>query len=209
MIRRELCPPGNPDGLQFIILSHDGLLEKYFDRHGNTLDWHHQRLQGMPPMGAVMGQAQDANRLRGRAEALLQAGQIRDAEPLIRQYLEFKLVEIIRKVGIPVPVDFAIKDHNRMVSNCTDAISAAVQLHQKANSLILDPQQVADITRLHVPAIVANWVAHYETGVGASLSAPVLLGVLGSIDDLAECFRYDHVAGGSTTRRWYRSLSRR
>ena len=46
LIRTKLQQPNNPNGLQFIILSHDGLLEKYFDRLGGTADWHHNKLQG-------------------------------------------------------------------------------------------------------------------------------------------------------------------
>ena len=47
-IRTKLQQPGNPNGLQFIILSHDSALEKYFDKQNGSVDWHHQKLQGMP-----------------------------------------------------------------------------------------------------------------------------------------------------------------
>ncbi|WP_225162792.1 hypothetical protein [Bradyrhizobium sp. BRP56] len=36
-----------PNGLQFIFLSHDTSLEKYFDKLNGTADWHHQKLQGL------------------------------------------------------------------------------------------------------------------------------------------------------------------
>lgn len=209
LIRTKLQQPANPDGLQFIILSHDGLLEKYFDRLGGTADWHHNKLQGSPPMGAVLSQTQGADRLRSTINTLLSAGQISQAEPLIRQYLEFKLQQIIRRVDIPVPIDFAIKDTNRMVGNCLDAITSAINLHKRAGSLILDAKQVSDLSTVHVPALVGNWVSHYETGSGSSLSAPVLSAVVSSIDVLAECFRYDDTSTGITVRKWYRSLSSR
>lgn len=209
LIRTKLQYPQNAEGLQFLILSHDGLLEKYFDRLGGTTGWHHNKLQGSPPMGAILHQAQGADRLKTTIVSLLSAGQVSQAEPLIRQYLEYKLQQIIRRVDMPVPIDFAIKDTSRMVSNCLDAITSAVDLHKKAGTLILDAQQVQDIDTSHVPAIVGNWVSHYETGSGSSLSAPVLSGVIKSIDSLAECFRYDESTGGSTVRKWYRSLSRR
>lgn len=209
LIRTKLQQPQNADGLQFIILSHDGLLEKYFDRLGGTTGWRHNKLQGSPPMGAILHQAQGADRLKTTIMSLLSAGQVSEAEPLIRQYLEYKLQQIIRKVDIPVPIDFAIKDTSRMVSNCLDAITSAVELHKKAGTLVLDAQQVQDIDTAHVPAIVGNWVSHYETGLGSSLSAHALGGVITSIDVLAECFRYDDTSGGSTVRRWYRSLSKR
>ena len=206
LIRTHLQQPQNPDGLQFIILSHDGLLEKYFDRLDDTKGWHHNKLQGAPPMGAILHQAQGADRLKTTIASLLAAGQVTQAEPLIRQYLEYKLQQIIRKVDIPVPIDFAIKDTSRMVSNCLDAITSAVWLYKKAGTLVLDAHQIQDIDTSYVPAIVGNWVSHYETGSGSSLSAPALSGVIDSIDALAECFRYDDTSGGSTVRRWYKAL---
>ena len=209
LIRTNLQQPQNSDGLQFIILSHDVLLEKYFDRLGSTTSWHHNKLQGSPPMGAILHQAQGADRLKTTIVSLLSAGQVSQAEPLIRQYLEYKLQQIIRRVDIPVPIDFAIKDTSRMVGNCLDAITSVIELHNKAGTLVLDVQQVQDIDTSHVPAIVGNWVSHYETGLGSSLSASVLGGVVTSIDALAECFRYDDTTDGSTVRRWYKSLSKR
>lgn len=209
LIRTKLQQPQHADGLQFIILSHDGLLEKYFDRLGGTTRWHHNKLQGSPPMGAILHQAQGADRLKTTISSLLSAGQVSQAEPLIRQYLEYKLQQIIRRVDIPVPIDFAIKDTSRVVSNCLDAITSAIELHKKAETLVLDAQQIQDIDTSHVPAIIGNWISHYETGSGSSLSAPALGGVITSIDALAECFRYDDTSGGSTVRRWYKSLSKR
>jgi len=75
-IRTKLQQPANPDGLQFIILSHDTALEKYFDKQNGTVDWHHQKLQGMPPKGRVMIDAQQADRLKVTAQTLLGAGQV-------------------------------------------------------------------------------------------------------------------------------------
>lgn len=209
LVRRNLQHPRHAQGLQFIILSHDGLLEKYFDRHGGTEGWYHHKLQGSPPMGAILSQTQDANRLKSTIETLLTAGQVTQAEPLIRQYLEYKLQQIIRKVDVPVPIDFAMKDHSRMVSNCLDAITAAVNVYKQAGRIILDQQQVQDLDTAHVPALVGNWVSHYETGSGSSLSAPMLKGVIKTIDDIAECFRFDDNSGGTVTRRWYKSLASR
>ena len=207
LIRTKLQYPKNATGLQFIVLSHDGLLEKYFDRLGGTAGWHHNKLQGSPPMGAVLNQTQGADRLKTTIAMLLSAGQVSEAEPLIRQYLEYKLQQIIRRVAIPVPIDFAIKDTNRMVGNCLDAIKEAIDLHDRAGTLVLDAHQKLDHGNVHVPAIVGNWVSHYETGSGSSLSAAVLSGVVTSIDALSECFRYDDNSSGNTVRKWYSSLS--
>ena len=157
----------------------------------------------------ILSQTQDANRLKSTIETLLTAGQVTQAEPLIRQYLEYKLQQIIRKVDVPVPIDFAMKDHSRMVSNCLDAITAAVNVYKQAGRIILDQQQVQDLDTAHVPALVGNWVSHYETGSGSSLSAPMLKGVIKTIDDIAECFRFDDNSGGTVTRRWYKSLASR
>ena len=209
LIRSNLQQPRNPNGLQFIILSHDGLLEKYFDRINSTSDWHHNKLQGSPPMGTILHQAQGADRLKSTIASFLDAGQVSQAEPLIRQYLEYKLQQIIRKVDIPVPIDFAIKDTSRMVSNCIDAITSALDLHQSAGTLVLDKEQIRDVDSSHIPAIVGNWVSHYETGTGSSLSIPMLGGVVDSIDALAECFKYDDRSGDLTVRRWYKALDRR
>lgn len=209
LIRTKLQHPQNADGLQFIILSHDGLLEKYFDTKGGTAAWHHNKLQGSPPMGDILHQAQGADRLKTRVTTLLSAGQISEAEPIVRQYLEYKLQQVIRKVNIPVPLDFAIKDTSKMVSNCIDAINEAIDLHQRAHTLVLDPQQVQDVLNSHVPAIVSNWMSHYATGGSSSFSAPVLNGVISSIDSLSECFKYDDTSVSPAVRRWYRSLSRR
>ena len=209
LIRTKLQQPQNADGLQFVILSHDGLLEKYFDRLSGTTGWHHNKLQGSPPMGAILHQTQGADRLKMAIASLLSAGQVTQAEPLIRQYLEYKLQQIIRRVDIPVPIDFAIKDTSRMVSTCLDAITSAIELHKKAGTLELDAQQIRNIDTLHVPAIVGNWVSHYETGSGSSLSALALGGVINSIDALAECFRFDDTSGGSTIRKWYKALDKR
>ena len=76
-----------PDGLQFIILSHDTSLEKYFDKLNGTTDWHHQKLQGMPPKGRLMVSAQGADRLKAQAQQHLHAGQVDIGAPFLRQYL--------------------------------------------------------------------------------------------------------------------------
>jgi hypothetical protein len=198
---------GTSGGLQFILLSHDGLLEKYFDKVSAGTGWHHQRLQGWPPLGAVSTVGQTADRLRRTAETFLAAGQVKEAEPLIRQYLEYVLMQVIRKVNIPVPFDFSIRDQLQMVGNALDAILTAVKLQDTAGGLIMTPQQVSDLELRHVPALVANWVSHYSTAVSANLSPPVLLGVLQSVDDLADSFKWQDTTANPPARRWYRSLT--
>lgn len=207
LLRTELSNSvSNPTGPQIILLSHDSLLEKYFDKMQSTAVWHHERLQGLPPQGALMLRSQSNNRLRQQADTYLQAGQLQEAEPLIRQYLEFKLLEIIRSVDVRVPLDFAIRDDRKMVDNALTAIKAAVTLTNQASQLVLTPQQLGDIDTLHVPALVANWVTHYATGVITNLNPYVLQNVLATIDSFAACFQYQCQCDGPARPRYYKSL---
>ena len=208
LIRTKLQQPRNANGLQFIILSHDVVLQKYFDRLSSNTEWEHYTLQGTPPRGLVHSQREDVDRLKNRIMSFLNSGQTDSAEPLIRHYLEFKLQQIIRKVNIPVHIDFALRDTNRTVNNCVNAIQSAISLHEKAGTLVLTEQQIQNFDALHVPAIVSNWGAHWETGAVSSLSPQVLNGVMGYIDDLVECFRYDDTSNGASVRKWYRTLDR-
>lgn len=197
---------GLPGGLQFIILSHDTSLEKYFDRLNGTTEWNHQKLQGMPPRGRLMIAAQQADRLKAQAEQYLNAGQIDIGEPFVRQYLEYKLSQIITRLAIPVPPDYATRGDKRTLSTYVDAITAAVALYQLAGRCVLSAQQVADLQNHHLPSIMANYVSHYETGAGSPFNAYALLGVLQSVDALADCFcKTDPV---TNVRRYYRRLDR-
>ncbi len=208
LLRTKLQCPTNADGLQFIVLSHDSLLEKYFDRINGEPGWYHQKLQGAAPTGRVYANQQNALRLRTLAHGHLSSGQIDVGAPLVRQYLEFQLSQIISKVKILVPPDYAIKSDNRTVGNALDAIKNTLNLHLQANSLVLDGKQQTDFSNRHAPAIIANYVSHYETGSGTPITAHVLLGVLQSIDDLVECFKYDDTQN-PPQRKWYRTLSQR
>jgi hypothetical protein len=134
-IRTKLQQPANPMGLQFIILSHDSALEKYFDKQNGTVDWSHQKLQGMPPIGRVMVSAQEADRLKVLAQNLLNGGQVDLAAPLLRQYLEYKLGHIISKLEIPCPPDYTARGDKRTLSTYIDAIVDAVDLYQAAGGL--------------------------------------------------------------------------
>lgn len=207
-IRGSLQAPHRADGLQFILLSHDVALEKYFDKNQTERDWNHQKLHGWPPISPVTAARQDADRLRTQAEGFISTGQTDVAGGLIRQYLEFILLQIITKLGIPVPIDIAIKDHARMVDACLRAIVECVDLHRRAGDLILDPAQVTALSVRHVPALVGNWISHYGTAGAASFSPPALLGVLDDIDQIRSCFQHE-VPPGSGSWRYYKSLTAR
>jgi DNA repair exonuclease SbcCD ATPase subunit len=209
LLRQRVARPEHLNGPQIILLSHDGLLEKYFDKLSGTVAWHHQKLQGLPPHGTVLSQVQNADRLRHMAEKFLASGQCELALPLIRQYLEYRLLKIIRSLGISVPLDFAIRDDRKMVENAVTAIKDAVRLHQMANSLILDRTQVNNLTSVVVPALLGNWVSHYATGITNNLSVQVLMALFATIDQFADCFQYDCRCSGGVKRRDYRSLSQK
>jgi hypothetical protein len=209
LLKTKIARPLNPNGPQIIIFSHDGLLQKYFDKISNESYWFHQKIQGLPPIGSIFTQTQDSSRLKSIAVNFLNAGQIQQAEPLIRQYLEFKLLEIITKVNIKVPIDFSIRDDRKMVQNCLDEIKESIELEKKAGTLILENSQVNALSNTHVPSLISNWVLHYSTGVISSFSPHVLLGVLDNIDSIADCFKYDcHcLSKTQTVRRYYKALS--
>lgn len=209
VIRTKLQQPANSLGLQFIILSHDTALEKYFDKQNGSKDWHHQKLQGMPPVGRVMISAQEADRLKVSASGYLGAGQVDIGAPILRQYLEYKLGQIISKLEIPCPPDYATRGDKRTLSTYIDAITGAIDLYVAANRCVLSPAQINDIKNTHVPSIVGNFVSHYETGAGTPFNAHALLGVLQAIDSLAECFMWEDTSVNPPIKRYYRNLDRK
>jgi hypothetical protein len=202
LIRTQFARPGQPNGPQVILFSHDTLLEKLFNRNTGK-DWKHQRLEGTART-AVLPQSDAVNRVRDATVRYLNAGQVDDAAPRLRQYLEHRLLEIIQKVKIPVPIDFALDDNNKQVGNAIAAIDAAVKLHKAAGNLVLDATQQAGL-QANMASITANFLAHYATGSTQAFSAASLLGVMKAIDTYAECFMVEDPPG---TKRFYRSLSK-
>lgn len=194
------------DGLQFIILSHDTSLEKYFDKLNGGSDWHHQKLQGLPPIGRLMASAQEADRLKTQAETYLNAGQIDIGAPFVRQYLEYKLGQIITRLEVPVPPDYATRGDKRTLSTYLGAIGDAVELYTAANRCVLTTKQVNDLQTQYLPSIIGNFVSHYETGAGCPFNSYALLGVIKSIDYLADCFTYTDP--GTAQKRFYRRLDK-
>jgi hypothetical protein len=112
----------------------------------------------------------------------------------VRQYFEYKLGRVITRLQIPVPPDYATRGDRRTLSTYMDAITAAVKLYQLAGICVLTGQQMADLTGRHVPAILSNFVSHYETCAGSPFGAYALIGVLQSVDDLANCFTYQDIS---------------
>lgn len=205
-IRNTLQYPTNPNGMQFIILSHDTSLEKFFNKISAETDWKHQKLHGIPPFVPLSVSKYASNSLRDNAKTRIQSGDIDGGAGLIRQYFESQLLQVVSKLNIRVPIDISTTDHSRMVGGLLDAIMAEVELHAKAGNIALTAQQQSDLSSRHAPALLANWVSHYSGGGASTFSPHVLLNVLDRIDDLVDCFKYHDPNGDHT---FYRSLMRR
>lgn len=204
-LRTTLRHGVDPDGIQFIVLSHDSALEKYFDKLGTTAEWHHQKLQGMPPKGAILTSAQGADRLKQMATDQLNTGSVLLGGPLVRQYMEYKLGYIISKLQIPVPPDYLTRPDNRTLSTYLNAITNAVELFDNAKMCVLDAAQKAAVKQTVAASLMSNMVAHYETSAGQPLNAHALLGVIAEIDAYAENFRHQD-PNNPSQRIFYRRL---
>ncbi|VIO71288.1 hypothetical protein [Bradyrhizobium ivorense] len=206
VIKGQFARPGVPDGPQVILLSHDTVLEKLFNTNANEGGWWHQCIQGTART-SVLPQSGAIHKIRDATHAFLDTGNTDDAAPRIRQYLEFKLEEVISRVGIPVPIGIAFNDDRHMAKNLIDAIKAAVDLHDAAGRLVLEPAQLAGLGTA-VATIVSNYLSHWSTGQTHAFTAPSLKGVMQAIENFALCFQFQHPAG-SNQYRYYRSLSQK
>lgn len=205
VVRTKFARPMNGNGPQVIFLSHDTLLEKLFNTHSGTPAWHHQRLEGNART-AVLPQSGAVNKVRDTTLDLLNAGRINDAAPRIRQYLEYTLHNIVDRCRIPLPLDLVFGDESRTAGEYIKAIRAALDLEQRAGSLVLDASQIADF-QTHEASIVGNFLAHWSTGQAQAFSAPALLGVMHAIDKLQDCFKYEPTPGAN--KKFYSSLHKR
>jgi hypothetical protein len=201
-IRTRFARPSNPNGPQVILLSHDTLLEKLFNKHSSSASWSHQRLEGTTRT-AVLPQSGAVNKVRDITMDLLNAGRIDDAAPRIRQFLQYTLHDVIDRCRIPVPMDVAFGDDKRTPGEYLAAIQTAVDLNQRAGVLILEQAQVQNLA-LHSTIIIGNFLSHWSTGQTQAFSASALLGVMQAIDAFPECFRYEPSPG--VGRRYFRSL---
>ncbi|WP_135210300.1 AAA family ATPase [Vitreimonas flagellata] len=205
VIRLQFARPEVADGPQIIILSHDTMLEKLFNTNGNSAGWQHQRLEGTPQL-AVLPQTGAINKVRDGTKDLLNQGRATDAAPFIRQYLEYQLSFIISKCRIPVPIDIAYSDEQKMVGKLLKAVQDAVALHKKAGDLVLEPAQETALDQ-RVTSITSNFVSHWATGSSGAYSAAALQTVLAAIETLEDSFQYEPTPGAAKV--WYFSLSKR
>ncbi|MEQ1403590.1 AAA family ATPase [Neorhizobium sp. Rsf11] len=205
LLRTKFARPGNPAGLQVILLSHDTMLEKLFNRHVSTGSWWHQRLEGAPQV-AVLPQAGAVNKVKDHTLSMLLAGQVESAKEGVRQYLEYRLSDLISKLRIPVPIDLAFNENKQLAGDFLNAIEAAVKLHKAANTLVLEPAQEAGLNS-NMATIVGNYLSHWGTGQALAFSAPALQGVMAAIDAFCDCFTF--VPASGTAPKYYKSLSQR
>jgi hypothetical protein len=161
--------------------------------------WRRAHLAVLPQAGAV-------KKVRDQTISMLQAGQVDFAKEGVRQYLEYRLSDLISRLRIPVPVDVAFNDNKQVAKEFLQAIDAAVKLHQAAGSLALEPSQVTGLNA-NMATIVGNFLSHWGTGQTLSFSGPSLLGVMQSIDQYCECFRFEPNPGAQ--RQFYKSLDQR
>lgn len=205
LLRTTFARPGNPTGPQVILLSHDTMLEKLFNKHSNSGAWWHQRLEGTPQL-AVLPQAGAVNKVRDQTMSMLQAGQVDFAKEGVRQYLEYRLSDLISRLRIPVPVDVAFNDNKQLAGEFLNAIEAAVKLHQAAGTLVLEPPQVSGLNATMV-TIVGNFLSHWGTGQTLSFTGASLMGVMLAIDSYCDCFTFEPTPGAP--RVFYRTLHQR
>ncbi|MDQ0840296.1 ATP-binding protein [Sphingomonas faeni] len=202
VIRTRFSRPVTADGPQVILLSHDTLLEKLFNKHSSTPEWSHQRIEGTAQT-AILLQSGAVNKVRENTLELLQVGRVDDAAPRIRQYLEYTLHTVIDRCRIPVPLDIAFSDDRRTPGEYLGAIETAVKLYKAAGLLVLDPVQESAL-QMHSAMIISNFLSHWSTGQAQSFSAPALLGVMQAIDDFPDCFKYEPTPGAP--KKFYTSL---
>lgn len=205
VIRTRFARPLQANGPQVILLSHDTLLEKLFNKHSGSPDWSHQRLEGTA-YTAVLLQSGAVNKVRDATNTLLNQGRVDDAAPRLRQYLEYVLQTIIDKCRIPVPPDLAFGDDKRTPGEYLNAIKAAVELEDRAGSLILELAQKQAL-QMHSATIIGNFVSHWATGQTMAFSAPALLGVMQAIENYQDCFKYEPTPGAQ--KRFYATLHSR
>ena len=197
VIRSSFARPIQADGPQVILLSHDTLLEKYFNTQSTQGGWWHQRIQGTPKT-AVLPQSNAVSRIRARIDEFLDVGDTASAAPRIREFLEFALEQVVTRCRIPVPIDLAISDDKRMCNNYLNAINEAVKLHEAAGSLVLDQDQRAGLNTA-MATIVANFLSHWNTNQTGTFTPGSLRGVVLAIDAYCDCFKFDSTVAGSAS----------
>lgn len=193
------------NGLQVILLSHDALLEKYLQSGQDLGNWRYHKLIGRSTDGVLKSELHGPVVLRGLILQNLEAGDTSSAKSLMRQYLESQLLEVIRKTNIPVPLDLAARDDRKMVGNCLDAIRAHVRLRTDAGSIHMSAEELVALESIHVPAFMANWVTHFETGSSDDIDELMLRSLVRTVDEFVDLFKEPNPDNASE-RRWRKKV---
>lgn len=204
-IYQHVSIPNNPAGLQVIVLSHDGTLKKYFNSAvSQGRAWKHYQLKGTPPSGMVTTQAIPVDQLRQDVMGPLTEGDVDSARKAVRFYLEAALLQIIEQCHVRISID---KVDNLMPREMMDAIKQEIDLHSKANELVLEPAKAKEITDTIIPFLMGNAWAHFWTDSTSSVDPFTVKSVVEHIDRLMDAFKYDCTCQGKQPiRRFYTSL---
>lgn len=71
VLRTQFARPGNPNGPQVIVLSHDTMLEKLFNKNSGSSDWPHQRLEGTARTAVLLQSGAETKTLNDKAGILV------------------------------------------------------------------------------------------------------------------------------------------
>ena len=200
------------DGLQVIILSHDGILKKYFDQaYSEGKKWNNIELYGDPPRNFVYSKQIKSERIIDNIKRNLERGEIDNALMWTRQYLESSLIKIVRKLGIRVPIDLSTREDKRMIQNLIDAIKYEINIHKRLGDLILTPDQVKQIeeTVILIPKLVGNLASHYETSSASSFAPHTVKGAIEKIIEFEQAFKYTCKCGEKKQSKFYKSLCKK
>jgi len=204
-IYKHVAFANNPDGLQVVVLSHDGTLRKYFRTVASSgWAWTHHELKGSSPMGKVKPDRIQVDHVRQQIMTYLSQGDVDLARKAVRQYLEATLLEIIEQVHIRVPLNLV---DNMVPKEMLEAIKWEIGLRSKAKELGLDPDKVKDVTDNIIPFLLGNAWAHYFTDSTTSVDSLTVQNAVEHIDRLRDAFRYECTCtGGTPVKRYYSSL---
>ena len=198
-ILQHLQYGANENGAQFIILSHDGNLKKTFhvlqqESASYSSQWDSQVLREVTPKEMIGTQKLSLNTLKRKAEELTKGPSPADSAPFIRQYYESVLLQVIKKLDIPVPFIIGESTDRNTVHELLNAIERAINLYEKAEILAISKDDFSR-ARINCSAMILNQESHYSTAHFSSLSRDAYKKVINDIEELLQCFQYADDAG--------------
>lgn len=198
-ILQHLQYGANSEGAQFIILSHDGNLKKTFnvlqqESASYSSQWDSQVLKELTPKEIIGTQNLSLHTLKSKAEALVEGPSPSDSAPFIRQYYESVLLQVIRKLRIPVPFVLGESTDRNTIHDLLDAIDRAIKLYEKGQILAIDKSAFSR-ARINCSAMILNQESHFSTAEFSSLTRNTYKNIIKDIDELLGCFQYIDEAG--------------